>query len=546
MKKLVLLILILSCAVFGEIFYGNLHSHTSYSDGSGTPDQAYEYAKRYLDVLAVTDHAYYFAQKINGKTKPYLTKLAAERHTKDGEFVALQGFEWTAGVGHINVYESLEWIDRNQESSLEGFYRWLVEHKKLAQFNHPISTFGTFDSFRYFPEADQYVNLIEVGNGNWSSGDVINEEMFGNYILALNKGWHLGATVGQDNHKPNWGSANEGRTGIVADALTYDDIMDALWKRHTFGSEDKNVKALLKSGSHLMGDIVSVEDLSPQTISLEYEDTEKLLYLAVISQSGTVLELRPNTEKLNLTLSITPPDGYEWYFVYMKQFDGDEIVTSPIWFQIPSPIYVNSVRVSPEEIHDGESAKVYFEVYNVTGEDQNVKLSVLLDENPLREVEMKFSPYQVKRFVVPTGSLEKGYHRVSFVVDGKLVQSSGFSVKEKLKGVVMIDTLHENDHLEELKSLVEELEKRGYNVKYPKVMLKDLEGVDILIISTPKEGGLSFAKKLSDKELEAIANFKGKIYIVPGGDEEYRKIYLEKIKGEVVTLEELRKKLLEE
>ena len=44
----------------------------------------------------------------------------------------------------------------------------------------------------------------------------------------------------------------------------------------------------------------------------------------------------------------------------------------------------------------------------------------------------------------------------------------------------------------------------------------------------------------------AIENFKGKIYIVPGGDEEYRKIYLEKIKGEVVTLEELRKKLLEE
>ena len=119
-------------------------------------------------------------------------------------------------------------------------------------------------------------------------------------------------------------------------------------------------------------------------------------------------------------------------------------------------------------------------------------------------------------------------------------------MKEKLKGVIMIDTLHENDHLEELKSLVEELEKRGYNVKYPKVMLKDLEGVDILIVSTPKEGGLSFAKKLSDKEIEAIENFKGKIYIVPGGDEEYRKIYLEKIKGEVVTLEELRRKLLEE
>ncbi|ACM22240.1 CehA/McbA family metallohydrolase [Thermotoga neapolitana] len=546
MKKLVLFLLVLSCVAFGGIYYGNLHSHTSYSDGSGTPDQAYEYAKNYLDVLAITDHAYYFAQKINGKTKPYLTKLAAERHTEDGKFVALQGFEWTAGVGHINVYESLEWIDRNRESSLEGFYRWLVEHRKLAQFNHPISTFGTFDSFRYFPEADEYVNLIEVGNGNWSSGDVINPEMYGNYILALNRGWHLGATVGQDNHKPNWGSANEARTGIVADALTYDSIMDALWKRHTFGSEDRNVRVLLKSGQHLMGDVVFVDDLSPRTLTVEYQDTEKLLYLAVISQSGTVLELRPNIERLNLTLSVTPSDGYEWYFVYMKQMDGDEIVTSPIWFQIPSSVYVNSVRVSPEEIHEGEVAKIYFEIYNVTDEKKKVSLSVLLDGETLRKVPQEFSPYQVKRFVVSTGALKKGFHRVSFLVDGKIVQSVSFFVEERLRGVIMIDTLHENDHLEKLKVLAEELEKKGYRVEYPKVMLKDLSGVDILIISTPKEGGLSFAKKLSQKELEAIENFKGKIYIVPGGDEEYRKTYLEQIKGEVVTTEELKEKLLGE
>ncbi|PLV59312.1 CehA/McbA family metallohydrolase [Thermotoga sp. KOL6] len=546
MKKLVIFFLILSSLIFGATFYGNLHSHTSYSDGKGTPDEAYEYAKQFLDVLAVTDHAYYFAQKIDGKTKPYLTKLAAERHTKDGEFVALQGFEWTAGVGHINVYESIEWIDRNQEGSLEGFYAWLVKHKKLAQFNHPISKFGTFDSFRYFPEADKYVNLIEVGNGNWSSGDVINPEMFGNYILALNRGWHLGATANQDNHKPNWGSANDARTGIIADKLTYDAIMDALWKRHTFGSEDRNVQVLFKSGEHLMGDVVFIDDFSQKTLSIEYKDTEKLLYLALISQSGTVLELRPGTDHLKLDLKVTPPDGYEWYFFYMKQMDGDEIVTSPIWFQIPSPVYVNSVRISPEEIHAGEVAKLYFEIYNTTENKAKVNLIILLDDDPIRNVTQEFAPYQLKRFVVPTGKLEEGTHRISFLVNGKLVQSISFVVQEKLKGVIMIDTLHENDHLEELRALAEELKKAGYNVIYPKVMLKNLGGIDILIIATPKEGGLSFAKKLSKKELEELEKFEGKLYIIPGGDEEYREIYLSQLKGEVVTLEELRKRLLGE
>ena len=40
------------------VYFGNLHSHTSYSDGSGTPDDAYRHARNTagLDFLAVTEH----------------------------------------------------------------------------------------------------------------------------------------------------------------------------------------------------------------------------------------------------------------------------------------------------------------------------------------------------------------------------------------------------------------------------------------------------------------------------------------------------------
>ena len=41
-------------------YYGNLHSHTSYSDGTGTPAQAFAFARNTaptpLDFLAVTEH----------------------------------------------------------------------------------------------------------------------------------------------------------------------------------------------------------------------------------------------------------------------------------------------------------------------------------------------------------------------------------------------------------------------------------------------------------------------------------------------------------
>ena len=41
-----------------NVFFGNLHSHTSYSDGSGTPTDAYLHARDVagLDFLAITEH----------------------------------------------------------------------------------------------------------------------------------------------------------------------------------------------------------------------------------------------------------------------------------------------------------------------------------------------------------------------------------------------------------------------------------------------------------------------------------------------------------
>jgi len=41
-----------------QVFFGNLHSHTSYSDGTGTPEEAYRHARDVarLDFLAITEH----------------------------------------------------------------------------------------------------------------------------------------------------------------------------------------------------------------------------------------------------------------------------------------------------------------------------------------------------------------------------------------------------------------------------------------------------------------------------------------------------------
>lgn len=40
-----------------QVYFGNLHAHTSYSDGSGTPAMAYDHARiAGLDFMAITEH----------------------------------------------------------------------------------------------------------------------------------------------------------------------------------------------------------------------------------------------------------------------------------------------------------------------------------------------------------------------------------------------------------------------------------------------------------------------------------------------------------
>jgi len=56
-----------------RVFCGNLHSHTGYSDGSGTPAEAYEHARDVarLDFLAVTEHNHAQAGAISGNHALY-------------------------------------------------------------------------------------------------------------------------------------------------------------------------------------------------------------------------------------------------------------------------------------------------------------------------------------------------------------------------------------------------------------------------------------------------------------------------------------------
>lgn len=495
MRKLFLMIFLVATAlVLGYQFYfANLHAHTSYSDGIGTPEEAFEHAKNHIHIQAITDHAEYFMQKLGGKDKLTLTKDAALRATKAGKFLALWGFEWTGGVGHINVYCTDEWIDRTY--SLHELYGWIVEKKALAQFNHPIATFGTFYDFDYDPKADEYINLIEVGNGSWR-GRTISDEMLSNYILALKKGWHVGATAGQDNHRGNWGSANDTRTVILANELTFESILEALRNRRTYATEDRNAKLWFSCDSSPMGSIVKVDDHCVFTI--RYEDDELLEKLYLISESGTLTEWTVKANRFETNIEVIPPDINEWYFIFAVQKDGDRIVSSPIWLR-RLDVYPLNVRV----ISQPRAMNLSFDLVNASYEATEVEIKIVVADK-VKNFTVKLEPKSKSTYNEFYSDLPSGLVDVRI----ELADSIGWKEITQISGeTILLDVSHDNDDPEIIKWFSEISKTIGVRVELNNRYLKKPPIHKTLILPMPKRTSFAESSRLNDFEIESLKQF---------------------------------------
>ncbi|WP_052465344.1 CehA/McbA family metallohydrolase [Thermotoga profunda] len=501
MRKSLTILFLFSClAVFSYNFYfANIHAHTNFSDGQGTPTQAYEYAKDYVDVQGVTDHAYYFRQTINGMDKLLLTESIARQSTKDGEFVALWGFEWTGGVGHINVYGTRNWTDRN-ESDLKNLYKWIVQNKALAQFNHPGVTYGNFYDFDYDLEADQYINLIEVGNGN-TTNRTITKEMYLNYKLALDKGWHVGATANQDNHRPNWGSANDTRTVILADSLTYESIMDALKNRRVYASEDKDAKVIFKCNDQWMGSIL--KDATQLLFEIQLQDDEPFYEVTLVSQSGDVKTWRINSNEFKMQYTCEPSDGYEWYFLYVIQRDWDEIITAPIWIQ-RGDVYVVNLRANPQQ----NGVEVYFDLINSSYESTQCDLQVYV-ANQSQTLQVSTDPRTKKELRFSFKDIPVGVQNITITLNGHKAQTALVEIKENF---ITIDQSHENKYQDFWKSVEEYLKENGFQVRYSSTYLKKVPITPCLFLALPKKGGFPESMALNDFEIDNLV-----LYYQSGG-----------------------------
>ena len=352
-------------------YFGQLHSHTQYSDGAGSLESALAYIKALpdsanVDFVAFTDHSNYFDSKNNPNVEAalydtslvndsdpshswatYKNTVAAFNAANAGKKVAIAGFEmtWSGGPGHINTFNTPGIVSRNnttlnnktKDAGLQAYYKLLSQTEganSISQFNHPGTTFGNFIDFGYWDAVvDTRMYMVEVGNGEGQIGAGGYYPSYEQYIMALDKGWHVAPTNNQDNHKGRWGDANDARDVILTDDFTEDGIYEALRARRMYATEDKNLELDYTVNGNMMGSIIDVPEKLNFEISFNDPDrTDSIAKVELVVNSGKVAYTWDSAADLTKgSVSVELAPEYTYYFVRVTEGDGDLAVTAPVW-----------------------------------------------------------------------------------------------------------------------------------------------------------------------------------------------------------------------
>lgn len=358
-------------------YFGNLHSHTAYSDGNkdagttgvSTPSASYAYAKlsQNFDFMGISEHNHYSSSNNPGMFRSlYAPGLAQAAASNTGTFLCLYGMEWGTSVnGHVIIYgvnQLIGWETSgvpgnapnydvyNDKTDYDGLFTKIKSYPNgFATLAHPGSTeFGNLSNSSYNPIADSAIvgSVFKNGPAFSTATNYLDfagsgsDYYFEYYRKILSKGYHVGITYDQDNHYTTFGRTNAGRLVVITPTLTESNFYSAMKSMHFYASDDWNCKLDFKINSSIMGD--STSGTVRPTIDVTHNDGDGEIADSIKIWAGeegsgsypTVIKVVKSTNTLSHTDLVQAAGKNYYYFIEVVQQDGDRIISSPIWYRL--------------------------------------------------------------------------------------------------------------------------------------------------------------------------------------------------------------------
>lgn len=355
-----------------SLYKGELHAHTSDSDGVGTPRDAYIYARDVagLDFFAVTDHS-------NSCTSAtYLKKHleVADELYQPGKYVTMYGYEQTYNItsgyyGHLNTINSRKAYSTRTSHNLRQYYEAMAKAEDcIVQFNHPGYKWGNFLEYEMWSELyDSVVNLYEFKGSGYDT----------EWALCLAKGWHVSPMHNEDNHSATWGTANEAVGYVLAPALTRDNLVDAMNLNRTYTTTDGSLKIYYSINGEWLGSRLDDPEKLNVKAELSTSKSGGLGNVYLVAEDNVVVASVSLGTKKSYTWELTLEPEYDYYYIKVSNSECFA-VTAPVWVENRDLISITDMSQSLQVNRAGS------EDYGVTAKVKNTS------DKTLNDVTVKF------------------------------------------------------------------------------------------------------------------------------------------------------------
>lgn len=222
-------------------YKGNIHSHTTNSDGTMTPKKAVErYQKEGYSFLCLSDHDIYTDYRNEFDKKNFLILPGVEisgvlydennRCLKVHHMNGILGTEKMQREASKGLYQHMERIEPlicyktwNGKKIAQKMSQNLKDHGCYITYNHPVWSRIEPEEF----EVENIYHSLEIFNYN-----TVNESGTGYNVTywdeMLRKGFHVNADASDDNHNGTFPDSFGAYIMVRAEELTYENILNAM------------------------------------------------------------------------------------------------------------------------------------------------------------------------------------------------------------------------------------------------------------------------------------------------------------------------------
>jgi len=339
-----------------RVLWADLHGHSNLSDGTGTPDDYFRYARDVaaLDVSALTDHDHVGARFLDENPEMWEEiRRNVKAFHEPGRFVTLLGFEWTNWIyGHRHVLyfgdegEVLSSVDPRYDTPAK-LWEALRGRAALTVAHHPGGgPVGT--DWRIAPDAelepDTEIASVHGSSESLDTPFLIHEPVRGNFVRdALGRGYRLGFLGSGDSHDGHPGLVQRfrgesgGIAAILSEDLTREGVLEALRARRVYATNGPRIYLSVALDGMPVGSVLS-------HAKWQVGEPPKLAVLAVgvanldhidLVRSGRVEPIAPGEGRRRIGLSVPLRDLAPGEYVYVRavQTDGGAAWSSPFFIE---------------------------------------------------------------------------------------------------------------------------------------------------------------------------------------------------------------------